>query len=117
MGHRGHDPVPRRFWSDDDINGRRNANPARLREFRRVPAAAFKSILRALRAALLSGLHRDAPGLPSRPCSAVGAWTGRRRGVARHALRERRCKKTYGSLGFDTLGTETVQVEGEEDKF
>ncbi|KAF8150288.1 acyl-CoA N-acyltransferase, partial [Mycena galopus ATCC 62051] len=26
-------------------------------------------------------------------------------------------KKTYDSLGFDTLGTETVQVEGDEDKF
>ncbi|KAF8150268.1 hypothetical protein K438DRAFT_1988581 [Mycena galopus ATCC 62051] len=73
----------------DDINGRRDANPARLRKFRRVLAAAFKVYFGR------SEQHLHLASIAMHPVPAL--------------------LKTYDNLAFDTLGTETVQVEGKED--
>ncbi|KAF8130510.1 hypothetical protein K438DRAFT_1886396 [Mycena galopus ATCC 62051] len=88
--------TPSKDASDDGINERRDANPARLREFCRVLAAASKHLYLAFIAT-----HPDLRRC-GRPVTLFASAVG---------------KKTYDSLGFDTLGTETVQVEGEEDKF
>ncbi|KAF8124854.1 hypothetical protein K438DRAFT_1892698, partial [Mycena galopus ATCC 62051] len=104
--------TPSKDTGDDGINERRDADPPRLREFRRFLAAAFKAYFGRYEQHLylaFIAMHPDfrRHGAASLLCrgwpvtlfaSAVG-------------------KKTLDSLGFDTLGAETVQVKGEEDKF
>ncbi|KAF8150264.1 hypothetical protein K438DRAFT_1865827, partial [Mycena galopus ATCC 62051] len=90
--------TPSKEASDDGINERRDANLARLREFR------CQQLYLVFIATHPDFRHRGSTSLLCRgwPVTLFASAVG---------------KKTYDSLGFDTLGTETVQVEGEEDKF
>ncbi|KAF8150313.1 acyl-CoA N-acyltransferase, partial [Mycena galopus ATCC 62051] len=114
--------TPSKDASDGGIDVRRDANPARLREFRRVLAAASKAyfgryaeqhLYLALIATHPDFRRRGAASLLCRWAMDRAAASGWPVTLFATALG----KKTYDSLGFATLGTETIQVEGEEDKF
>ncbi|KAF8150279.1 hypothetical protein K438DRAFT_2027249 [Mycena galopus ATCC 62051] len=93
--------TPSKDASDDGINERRDRNTSGV-----TPSST--SIWRSSRrtrtcgaASLLCRWGMDRAAAKGRPVTLFASAVG----------------KTYDSLGFDTLGTETVQVEGEEDKF
>ncbi|KAF8150320.1 acyl-CoA N-acyltransferase [Mycena galopus ATCC 62051] len=114
--------TPSKDASDDGIDERRDANPARLREFRRVLAAASKAYFgRYAEQHLYLAFIATHPDFRRRGAASLLCRWGMDRAAASGwpvtLFATALGKKTYDSLGFATLGTETIQVEGEEDKF